>query len=81
MKIPLTRSWIPLLLAALLFPGVVARGASDPSDTDPTVFGDGIFNQFNNHVELIPKIHCQVISTTVTNHIYFSAHLEFQHHK
>ena len=48
MKIPLTRSWIPLLLAALLFPGVVARGASDPSDTDPTVFGDGIFNQFNN---------------------------------
>jgi hypothetical protein len=47
MKVPLTQSWIPLLLAALLFPGVVARGASDPSDTDPTVFGDGIYKKFN----------------------------------
>jgi Ice-binding-like len=47
MKAPLTRSWIPLLLAALLFPVVAARGASDPSDTDPTVFGDGIFKKFN----------------------------------
>ena len=57
MKVPLTRSWIPLLLAALLFPGVVARGASDPSDTDPTVFGDGIFNQFNLNLGFAGRTH------------------------
>jgi Ice-binding-like len=47
MKVPLSRSWIPLLLAGLLLPSVIARGSSDPSDTDPTVFGDGIYKKFN----------------------------------
>ncbi len=31
MKVPLTRSWMPLLLAALFVPAVIARGASDPA--------------------------------------------------
>ena len=47
MKIPLNRSWIAFVLAGLVFPAVIVRGSSDPSDTDPTVFGDGIFNKFN----------------------------------
>src|SRR5690348_12444961 len=57
MKAPLNRSWIPLLLAALLFPVVVARGASDPSDTDPTVFGDGIFKKFNLDLGFAGRTH------------------------
>ena len=56
MKIPLTRSWMPVLLAALLFP-VVARGSSDPSDTDPTVFGDGILNKFNLDLGFAGRTH------------------------
>ena len=48
---------MPLLLAALLFPAVVARGSSDPSDTDPTVFGDGIFNQFHLDLGFAGKTH------------------------
>jgi Ice-binding-like len=57
MKAPLTRSWIPLLLAAFLFPAVVARGSSDPSDTDPTVFGDGIFKKFNLDLGFAGRTH------------------------
>ena len=63
MKIPLTRSWIPLLLAALLFPGVVAQGAVDPSDTDPTVFGDGIFKKFNLDLGFAGRTHRWAIYT------------------
>jgi hypothetical protein len=57
MKIPLTRSWIPLLLATFLFPVVAVRGASDPSDTDPTVFGDGIFKKFNLDLGFAGRTH------------------------
>jgi hypothetical protein len=57
MKAPLTRSWIPLLLAALLFPAITVRGASDPSDTDPTVFGDGIFNKFGLDLGFAGRTH------------------------
>ena len=46
-----------MLLAALLFPGVVARGSSDPSDTDPTVFGDGIFNKFGLNLGFAGQTH------------------------
>jgi len=63
MKIPLTRSWIPLLLAGLLFPAVAVRGASDPSDTDPTVFGDGIFNKFNLDLGFAGRTHRWAIYT------------------
>jgi hypothetical protein len=56
MKIPLTRSWIPVLLAGLLLPAI-ARGASDPTDTDPTIFGDGIFNQFGLDLGFAGKTH------------------------
>jgi Ice-binding-like len=57
MKILPIRSWMLLLLAALLFPGFVARGASDPSDTDPTVFGDGIFKKFNLDLGFAGRTH------------------------
>jgi hypothetical protein len=57
MKVPLSRSWIPLLLAGLLLPSVIARGSSDPSDTDPTVFGDGIFTKFNLDLGFAGRTH------------------------
>jgi Ice-binding-like len=57
MKILPTRSWILLLLAALLFPAITVRGASDPSDTDPTVFGDGIFKKFGLDLGFAGKTH------------------------
>jgi hypothetical protein len=57
MKILPTRSWILLLLAALLFPAITVRGASDPSDTDPTVFGDGIFNKFGLDLGFAGRTH------------------------
>lgn len=57
MKAPLNRSWIPFVLAALVFPAVIVRGASDPSDTDPTVFGDGIFNKFGLDLGFAGRTH------------------------